>query len=503
MHDGQIEAAIWFYEWLRMYVGDLAQGRDPIFSAMLHGGRRGGKTTLGVDCLDAFSVSVPESIAWVVTPNDRMYDEPLGYIERSMPKAWYTSLGAPHWRFDLINGSQIVMRSGFSAPKLKHGRADFVLMQEGQQITQQALNTAAGGTIDAGGLTLITCNSPDIGDKGTWVADMAAETMRGLRKHSKYFFLNPEKNSYIDQLALRAKREQMTEHEYAVQILGEFRLPPDAVLYAWDKGPKGNERPAPISNLHQLAANDVVDLDVLAASRSMPDITPQFSRHFEGYDFTDLFTVDIQNYPWHALVRARVFENPEYPGNLDEALLWGVGEVYLDKGDELELATAAKGLVYRGERPDPANSLVVMDASGDWQQATRDLAQQRADYRGAGSMDMFRSCGWAHVVPPDRNMQKNPEIRDRCRAANSRICTASGRRLVFLDPELCPRTVASVQKWRTKNGQPDRRGVAAHGGDALTYLIWRFFPRRTRGGTTDGVNPTRRERSSDRLGGIL
>lgn len=498
MHEGQLAAALWFYEWVGMFLGDVPRGTDPIFSGLLHGGRRGGKTTLGVDCLDAFGVSAPESISWVVTPNDRMYDEPLAYIERSMPKDWYSSLGAPHWRFDLINGSQFVMRSGYSAPKLKHGRADFVLIQEGQQISQQALNTASGGTIDLGGLVLITANSPDIGDKGTWIADMITETERGLRRHSKYFFLNPEKNTYIDQVRLRAMREQMTEHEYAVQILGELRLPPDAVLYAWDKGIKGNERPAPGAQIHQLASNDIVDL----SSMAMRDVTREFSIHHEGFDLTDLFAVDIQNYPWHALLRARAFENPDYPGDMEQALLWGVGEVYLDKGDEVMLAQEAKQLVYRGEKPDPDRSLVVMDASGDWQQAERDITQQRARYVGAGSMDMFRSEGFAHVVPPDRNMSGNPKILDRCRAANSRICTAAGRRLVFLDPELCPRTVASVQKWRAKNGMPDRRGVAAHGGDALTYLIWRFFPRRSRGSTTGDVSSPRRSPHTDRLGGM-
>lgn len=497
MHEGQLAAAIWFYEWLGVYLGDAARAGDAIFSGLLHGGRRGGKTTLGVDCLDAFGVSVPESISWVVTPNDRMFDEPLAYIEKSMPVEWYTSRGAPHWDFELVNGSKITMRSGFSAPKLKHGRTDFVLIQEGQQITQQALNTASAGTIDAGGLTLITANSPDVGDKGTWIADMIAETERGIRKHSKYFFLNPEQNSYIDQARLRAMREQMTEHEYAVQILGELRLPPDAVLYAWDKGPNGNERPAPAS-ITQLRNDEIVEL----SANTMRDVTREFSLHHEGFDLTDLFAVDIQNYPWHALIRARAFENPHYPGDMEQALLWGVGEVYLDKGDEVMLAQEAKQLVYRGERPDPANSLVVMDASGDWQQAERDLTRQRARYQGAGSMDMFRSEGFAHVVPPDRNMTGNPRILDRCRAANSRICTASGRRLVFLDPELCPRTVASVQKWRSKNGMPDRRGVAAHGGDALTYLIWRFFPRRARGGTSEEVNTPRRGPRNDRLGGM-
>lgn len=499
MHEGQLAAARWFEQWMAEFVGDNPSSRDPIFSVLLAGGRRGGKTTIGIDMVDAFAITVPESIVWVVCPADSFYDEPLEYIEASLPKHWYTELGAPHWSYYLVNGSSIVLRSAHTPRKLKHGRADFILFNEAQQMTEQAINTATGGTIDIGGLTVSAANPPDIGDKGTWVADMAAETERGMRRHSKYFFFDPEKNPEIDHRKLAALKESMSEHEYAVQIRGEFRLPPDAVLYAWDKGPSGNERSAPGTDLR-----DVLELgaDVDLRLRSMPDVTRQFTKHFEGVEYSDLFAVDIQNYPWHALIRARVFENPDYPGDMDQALIWGIGEVFLPQGDEVELATEAKSLVFRGQRVDPERSLVVIDASADWQQATRDQTKQKAEYRGAGSMDMFRQCGFLNVVPPDRYMNGNPRVIDRCRAANSRICTASKRRLVFLDPELCPNAVTSVQKWRSKNGQPSRRADAAHGGDALTYLIWRFFPRRKtdkRGGSLG--TPQRKNRES--YGGVL
>lgn len=105
--------------------------------------------------------------------------------------------------------------------------------------------------------------------------------------------------------------------------------------------------------------------------------------------------------------------------------------------------------------------------------------KQRVDFRGKGSMDMFRGAGFRHVVPPDNVMRKNPEIADRCRAANARIGTKKDSRYLFVDPKLCPKTCESLKLWRTMpNGLPSRTSRYAHAGDALTYAVWRFFPRR-------------------------
>lgn len=469
MHDGQVDAARFFDEWLAIHLGVMPPNGPMTFQLLLAGGRRGGKTTFGVDAVAAYNVAVPEALTWCVTPSDAYYDEPLGYLEALLPRHWYTELGAPHWTHYLINGSEIVMRSGHTPRKLKKGRADLVFMNEAQQFQEAAHATVSASIVDVGGLVIAAANPPDVGDPGTWVAELASKAQRKIAKHARYFFFNPEKNPEIKHEALHALKETMSDHEYRIQVLGEFLLPPDAVLYAWDNGPNGNEMPYP-----ELGK----------------DLTEAFTKKHEGRGYRDILAVDIQNYPWHALTRWRVIENPQFPDDLDQAYLWCVGEVFLEKGDEGLLAEEAKLLDDGIGRLDPDRTLVVMDASGEWQQATRDITKQKAEYRGRGSMDIFREHGFLDVVPPDRYMKKNPEVADRCRNANARICTASGRRLVFVDPERCPKTVASIRSWRSKNGQPSRRSEHAHGGDAFTYLIWRFFPRRKKGGKVDIGSPS-------------
>jgi hypothetical protein len=473
MHPGQEPAARWFDDWLAQHIGAIERSGPPIYSALLAGGRRGGKTHFASNAGCAYAVAVPDSIVWLVAPSDSFYEELIGYVEDCLPRSWYESLGWPHWSFFLGNGSKIILRSGFTPRKLKKGRADFVVINEAQQLEEQAMATVSASTIDAGGLVLSAANPPDVGDDGTWVADLATEAERGVRKHARFFFMDPEMNPEIDQSALRAMRETMSEHEYAVQIRGEFRLPPDAVLHAWDQ--KANEQPVP-----QLGT----------------DVTQEFTRKFEGRGFDEIVSVDVQTYPWIAAIRFKAFRNPQVPDLIDQSLLWGIGEVFLDQGDEVDVCEELK---LTGV--DPERTLVIMDASCDWQQAIRKEELQRANYKGKGSMDIFRGEGYRWVVPPDRYMSANPEIADRCRAANSRICTASGRRLVFVDPDTCKRTVSAIRHWKVKNGRPSRNSQYAHGGDALSYMIWRFFPRRRTSGTLQTKQINRRSRGRDAMRG--
>lgn len=474
LHPGQEAFARWFDEWIAEHQGAEPRRGPPIYNCLLAGGRRGGKSMVGVNAGCSYAVAVPDAIVWCVAPSDSYHDEVIGYIEECLPRHWYESISKPNPTYYLGNGSRIVLRSGFHARKLKKGRADFVFLNEAQQIEEQSMGTVSASIIDRGGLVLSAANPPDVGDDGVWVADMATECRRGLRRHGRFFFFDPELNPEIDQSALKAQRETMSEHEYAVQIKGEFRLPPDAVLHAWDQ--TQNEQPVP---------------DVAV------DVTEEFTRKYEGRGYADIVSIDVQSYPWIAAIRWRAYRNPEVPNVIEQSLLWGIGEVFLDQGDEVDVADELKS--FPGLDPD--RTLVIVDASAEWQQANRSEELQRAEYKGKGSADMFRGEGFRWVVPPDSYMKANPDIADRCRAANARICTASGRRLIFVDPERCPRTVAAVRQWRVVNGKVSRHSQFAHGGDALSYLIWRFFPRRRGSGNFTAGSVVRRTAGTDRMRG--
>ena len=454
LHPGQIEPARWFDWWLGHHLGaadvEIEPGASKVFDVLCAGGRRGGKSAFSFSCAVAYALSVPGATVWCVCPSDAFFEEPIAYLESIMPREWYESLGWPHWTYFLANGSRIRLRSGHTPGQMKKGKADFIVINEGQSVPQGSYDHLSASIVDSGGLVMTAANPPDAGDKGMWVADLAAGAERGDRKHARYFFFDPLDNPHIDQAALAALAEKYDEHTFDVQVRGLFLLPPDTVLHSWDR--KGNEQPMP----------------------AMGDVTRAFTKHFEGREYDDIVGVDVQNYPWIAGVRMRAYRNPEAPGDITQSLLWCVGEVFLEAGDEVDFC---EGLRSIGCHPD--RTLVIADATCDYQQQQRDKNKQRPKYSGKGSMDMFRGEGFVHVVPPDDQMDRNPLIEERCRAANARIKTKGGKRFVFADPKRCEKTVTSIRQWRRgPNGGPSRKSKGAHAGDALSYVLWRFFPRR-------------------------
>jgi len=451
LHPGQLDGAYWFCEWLHGYITGTTQSEDKVYDALFAGGRRGGKSALMFTLGVCFALACPGSTVCIVTPSDAFYAEPIKYLEAIMPKEWYVSLGAPHWTYYLANGSAIVIRSGQTAHRQKQGQVDLYLINEGQAVPTQSYTTLSAGIVDTGGLIITAANPPDVGDKGDWVTDLAVGADRGDLVHARYFFFDPELNPHIDQTALRALAAKMDPHTYNVQVRGMFLMRPDTVLHTWSR--KENERPMP----------------------TLGECTADFVKHFEQHSGrTDIIGVDPQKYPWVAGLRFRAFRNPLSP-KMDDAFLWGCGESFIDKGDEIDCARG-----FRLAGVDPRTTMTVMDASGDWQQGERAEEKQRPEYKGMGSMDMFRGEGFIDIVPPDPYMKGNPDLRDRVRAANARIGSAAGQRYVFLDPKLCPRMCESIKYWKTMpNGMPSRSSKHAHGGDAMTYVIWRFFPRRS------------------------
>lgn len=473
-HVGQIDAARWFDTWLACYQAGEWENAAQIFDVVCYGGRRGGKSFIGWAWLVAFCLAVPGVRCFVVVPSESYYAEPAMELDALIPREWAEPISDPPM-YVFPNASRIEIRSGHIPRLLKQGRVDFVIIHEGQALGKQAYETISASIVDSGGLIVTTCNPPDVGDPGDWVAEIVAQCERGDREHAKAYFFDPENNPHINLTALRALREKYDKRTYDVQVRGKFLLTPDTVLHAWDR--RDNERPMPISG----------------------DCTTQFTKFFEGFALKDIVSIDVQSYPWIVATRWRAFRNPLDPDNMEAAFLWGIGESFVDKGDEIDTARelAEMGCELR-------STLVVMDASCDWQQAQRTEEKQRPEFRGKGSMDMVRSFGFLHVVPPDQNMRANPDIADRCRAANSRICNAIEQRFVFMDPRMCPRSVESLRKWKTRpNGMPSRSAKDAHAGDTITYAIWRFFPRRGEKNKVDATKiPKKRFTAGDRLKGF-
>lgn len=480
VHPGQIAFFVWFVAWLGAYLaGELTEDEKRIYSALLGGGQRSGKTWVGVLACVIFAVAVPGSIVWIVSPTDGGHEEVEDLLRAIMPTSWYTSLGAPHWRYRLANGSKIVLRSGHKPEGLKKGDADFILINEAQQQAEKVFAICRARIAAAGGLCLIAANPPDQ-PQGQWVGDFASEAKEGLRQ-ALYFPLNPLDNPHIDKGPLLAMRKEFDEHTFRQEVLGEFLGARNAVLHNWNR--TENEAAPP---------------------EHAVDITAEVLKKLEGREFDRVVAVDVQKHPHMASAEFKFYEDPALralPGRLEWPWMWAVSEFFLKGADEEALAIAWLEADW-----DPDRTLVICDASGAWQFAERDptkLKDLREKVQGRGSFDVFRRMGFRHVVKPDRAMEKNPDILERVRATTSRICTAvpneRGQRFLFSHPR-CRELNKSIRNWPTKGGQPMRGGQWAHGGDVVTYAVQRFFPRRTPHGSTE-VKVIKRHEGAARMKG--
>lgn len=478
LHPGQVDGARWFAWWLEHHMLADLDETNVVYDMLCAGGRRGGKTDWIGDAIAVYAVAHPGSLIWIVVPTEGFESEPMRYIESKLPRDWY-KLHEASSTYYLINGTTIVLQSAKVPRKLKQGKADFIVINEGQACPTQSYDTLSASIVDSGGLIITAANPPDIGDPGEWVAKLAGDALTEANPHARYFFYNPEKNPHIDQSALRALRKKWDRRTYRIQALGEFLLAPNVVLHAWSR--TENERPIP---------------------RLGRDVTRRFTKFFEGREYTDIVGVDVQSYPWIVGVRFKAYENPKAPGDMTEALLWGVDEVFLEEGDETQFAHALDKLGL-----DPQKTLIICDATARWQQAERDPNKQRAEFKGKGSWDMLSAAGYRNIVGPDPKLKTNPDVHDRWRAGNARIEDAEGEdgqgeRRLFLDPQRCKQACESVRSWKHKDGKPIARNKGAHAGDAITYVVWRFFPRRIEKDTVEHTKIPRAQRGSERTKGF-
>lgn len=471
VHAAQIEAIQAFDQWL----ADHLAGRDPELDArvretieadlaldtelgallgmsemFLTGGRRSGKTVIMEGILCSYAIAVPGSSVWTVTPSEAFHEEPREVIKALLPTEWYGYNGWPHFTFYLANGSEHILRTGHTAGQLKKGRAHLVGVNEAQQISAESYRNARGATIDVGGFTLVAANPPVPGDVGMWVLDAVGAIEGDARPAAEHFFCDPLDNPHIDQRKLLALRSGMTLHDWETQIRGRMLQLPDTVIYTWNRAV--NERKPP----------------------NFGRVTREFVTAHEGdrAKWDAIVTVDVQSFPYIACGVWDVFRDPRDPKNPKAGLLWMREQVAIAQGDEVDACAALFKLGLDGER-----TLVIMDASCRWQQMQRDPEKQRPNYKGKGSMYMFRKCGFAHVVPPDRDSEANPDVFERIRATNATVGPADDVRGLFIDPK-CKDAIESARKWRIVHGKPQRRAGAAHFGDVIGYTVWRFFPRR-------------------------
>ena len=93
---------------------------------------------------------------------------------------------------------------------------------------------------------------------------------------------------------------------------------------------------------------------------------------------------------------------------------------------------------------------------------------------GATDHNILANAGFAVKAP-----RAHTPVKDRINALNSRLCSADGKRHLFVDPK-CKHTLNSLEKYCYKEGTqvPDKDSGFDHMFDALSYAVDYLFPLR-------------------------
>lgn len=459
VHRGQEAAARWIADWVRRGASGDWVGVKRAFSALMIGARRSGKSHLACLLCALVGAARARAIIWAVSPTLETTAELDKAIRDLLPSSWYSRIEARTGKaltFALANGTTIVLRSANKAARLKQGRADLVVLNEGQLQSRAAYTQVRGAIADTGGLVVITANPPDQ-PGGRWVEDH----FNGIRAgeiDGVAFELDPRKNPWVDFAALASMAAEVDEKTFARDVLGLFAPIGDVVMHAWSDRESWRDPPP-----------------------NLVDITAEITARMLGRAAGYVVGADFQKTPHMAAVIYKLFRDPAQP---TEVIAWVVDEVIVANADENDLIDALESLgrwtpagrldddTYRGwalpTDATPVHCAVVADASGWWQDG--------AHTKGRTSDQAFRARRWTWLYKPQPDSDKNPDVEERVKSGNARLKAAAGARRMFVARH-CRRTAEALRLWEMKHGKANRASEYAHVCDAVTYPIYRLFGR--------------------------
>lgn len=496
LHPGQGPATKWFAAWIAAHAirrdnppkdADLVDtswsgDETDVYSALVSGGRRGGKTFWAAVAVAAYAVEFPRAIIWALSPSrgkdDTKPDEIRRYMSALLAPEWIArQTNATGW--ELINGSNIMLKSahiGADSDAIKEGQADLVWMNESQKMQKRVYVVARGAISDKSGLVLCCANPPVEAKDQQWVSEFAADT-DARKRASVHLPFNPLDNPHIDRRALLRLAEETDERTFQIEVLGMFMPAVDAVAYNWYR--KHNEIAMPEPTFEggrQIACKRTGLVDVTSEFLEMAE---------EGDGITRLIGLDVQRVPYIGGPVYKFYCQPDTVPTRDNVVAWIIDEEILDGGDEEEWCETLHDAKY-----DPARTLIVCDASGRYQHSRRrNVDSPPPRWTGQASFDLIKGAGFRNIVPPSRRMDKNPAIVDRIRSFTSLICTKLGHRRLFADPERAPKSCHAIREWRTVHGKPSRIQDVAHLGDGISYPLIRLFPRILRSDKPGAMDP--------------
>ncbi len=449
--ESQVQFMRNFAAWLRSFRDRKDIQQD---GAILYGGRRSGKTVIGnlgviLAAVDLGRIDNTPLVAWLVSTNHPARVELDKELRSLLPASWYIyrempSVVSPAHTYSLLNGAEITHRTADDPEELRVGRCDIALMNEAGKMAKLAFQNTLNAIADKGGFVLLTSNRPRR-TKANWIALLAKEQKKlGPKATFPFFELDPALNDAIRQdtrqrvLALLQQLDPDEADEGELLEVGSYVYTP------------------PFDDLvHVQAMPDV----------GLPDLTREVSRKIGGVERDFLVGADFQGRP------AMVASCWKVVGRLpDQWHLWCVQSFFVEDSDE-------DGLIDEllAEEYTPENSLIIGDASGQW---------QKGDHQsGPTSFRFFRSrryviTGAQKKIGQSGQYSCNPRPKE---AAVGRVNNLlrleranTHRGLMVSAAEHASTMAISLRKCRAGRGRFGvvPKGDHSHLTDTATYVTW-------------------------------
>lgn len=489
----QEPAARWLAEWMRR-AGQGSRGPhwddfERVWTLLLEGGRRGGKSYLAVVALVMFMVMVAHGLVWAISPTQDETDELEQALRSIIPTDWYTARGGGGGgagralQLKLANGSRLLCLSGHKSRTLKRGRVDLALYNEGQNMSRAGWIQLRGAVADRGGLVIVAANPPDA-EIGRWIENLH-ERARAKKIRAAIFKLTARTNPFVEVRALDDMADEVDALTFRREVLGEFVPIGDVVMHAWSDTESVLER--------------IPD--------GWIDATAEFTRKQLGRGAGYTVGMDFQRTPHMPGIVFKFFRDPSAPPD-DDIIPIVCDEAVVEDADENDLVDALEAIEpwnpdgsriagdgYRGwidtedVKDAPSHCSVVMDASG-W-------FQDGAHTKGRTSDRALAARRWTFLYKPQKDSDRNPDIIERVKTTNARLKTASGRRRMFVMAH-CERVIRAMRSWENRGLAPSRTSDYAHIGDAVSYVVYRFFGRpKVKGGGLKYISTGRRTRAAE------
>jgi len=410
----------------------------PIQDVIFHGGRRSGKSVGLAAAALMWALVRPASMIWIVSLMKRHGERIMRLIKKWLPMDTW-EYDARNKQLTLFNFTTIRAVNEQYYNTERGDSIDLLLLDEAAFFSEKVYNALAPSVYDRNGLVAIA-SSPN---GFNWFYDramLAQSEDPEVRASVRVVGMSLLDNPFLSEAAIKHAEnaaKTLGVDAYKQEILGEFKSP---IPLAFDGFS---------DNIHiRKASEDHTERKEMMREIGEKIFNVDDLQYFVGVDFNFDPTAG-------AIIQ---FDK--------QGRMWVVEEHISSQGTEPWAVTLEHKLKAMGVKNPKRSTILIADASGQWQGEGRNAPPKRATWR------ILRSMGWTVFAPSVG--KTNPLREDRFEVIRALLLNARGEPRFFVDPG-CEEVLDMVKKLPTHNGIPRKHHKYSHIYDAVTYVAYRIW----------------------------